>query len=160
MQKLDGRKVTLNFPNEIGQEDQESNQAAEPNPRLHEMAALLREEQADEESETEDQRGMLVLEADTGDQAEEQPEFRAGAIENPQGDQNASHPDARLEDIHSQQAVQSEVQRGDDHGDAGESDGITAGAEFAGDQPGEQDLETSGDGRQKSQRGQRIAQSG
>ena len=41
VQELDRWKAAANFPNQIRQKDEQSNQAAEPNPGLREVAALF-----------------------------------------------------------------------------------------------------------------------
>ncbi len=58
-------KVVLNVPQQIRQEDQESERAADPEPATRERAALRSQPQADHDAGPEDQHGVLVFEPDS-----------------------------------------------------------------------------------------------
>src|SRR5207253_1349959 len=54
---LDGGEVMLYLPDQVRQEERESDSAGDPYPRLQEFAATLGDQQCDGHRESEDQRG-------------------------------------------------------------------------------------------------------
>ncbi len=71
--ELEEGPVVVNVPDEIGQENQERSEAADPNPPVGEYAALLGQKQANNHAETKHRNGIFLFHSDPGHHPEPQP---------------------------------------------------------------------------------------
>jgi hypothetical protein len=53
----------MHVPQQIGEENQEGGETADPDPGMEEDAALFGQEQADDDAEAEDRDGVFLLQA-------------------------------------------------------------------------------------------------
>ena len=150
--------MVLDVPQEIRQEDQESDRAADPDPGARERAALRSQHQADHDAGAEDQHGVLVFEADSRQDAEPDPEFRVAGLDDADEQVGATHPEQRLERVHGQQAVRGEECRRHQGRERRQALGKTLPAEFTRDQCGESNLGGAGHGGKEPDGGQGITE--
>ena len=101
---------------------------------------------------------MLVLEPEAGEEAEQYPETWVTAANDADHDQHTSHPEDRLKAVHRQNAVDHQVDRGDEYGESGQRLGKGPTAELARDQHGQSHHSRAGQHRQDPQRRQRAAE--
>ena len=111
LQILERWKMTVRLPDQIGQEERDRDGAGNPDPGLGKFAAMMGEQQSNRYRETEEECGMLVLEAQTRQYAEPDPQTRVARAQDARDHQNAAHPVQRLERIHGQQAVSDQYRR-------------------------------------------------
>ena len=158
LQILDGWESVLPLPDKVGQKDRQRHRGAEPDPWPRELAAERCRNDRDRHGGAEKEGRMFVLEPETGEDAEHYPETWIAAANDTDQDQDAAHPKERLERIHRQDAIDRQVDRGDDDPETGESLGKRAAAELSGDQDRQRHHGSSRQHRQHPQRRQRTAE--
>src|SRR5216684_8444283 len=97
--QFEKREVMLDVPDEIGKEYQESEQAAEPDPRLEEHGAMLGKQQAHDHTGGEEDDAILILKRHARDESEPQPQFLIAGLDDADQDQRASRPGQRFESV-------------------------------------------------------------
>jgi len=134
--QFDKGPVIVNVPEQVGEENQECGEAAEPDPGIEEDAALRSEQKADDDAEAEDGDGVFFLQAEAGDYAEPQPIargiFSSGTFDGEDREVSAAHPEVRFEAVGAEQAAVGEILGCDNDGDGAEKQGEAASAELAG----------------------------
>src|SRR2546427_8828004 len=138
-QQSDGRPSVSDFPNHVGQKNQEGREPAEPNPRPAEIANRGSQEKAQENSRAEEQHRMLVKHADSRNPAEQEPQALRASIQNAQQDCGAKHPQYRLESIHGEKIVEGQINRRQQDGSSGEDAVQPAAAHLEQQPPREED---------------------
>ncbi len=89
---FDGGEVMPDLPNDVGEENCERNCARNPDPLLREFAAMVGEEQSQNDREPEGERGRFIFEAQASQNSEPQPEKRVSRAQNARQDKYAPHP--------------------------------------------------------------------
>src|SRR6267143_4158425 len=98
-EQFEKREMMLDIPDEIGKEYQESDQAAEPDPRLTEHGAMLSKQQARDHAGGEEDDAIFILKRYARDQAAPQPQFLVACLDDPDQDQRASRSGQRFEGV-------------------------------------------------------------
>ena len=150
--------MVVNVPQEIGQENQEGREPAQPDPFVGEDAALLGEQQADHNAEAEQRDGILLLHAQARDNAEPEPVARIVALDGENREIGATHPQIRFETVGSQQAAVGEVLRRDHDRHRAEQKGESPSAKFAGENRGLHHQKRRRQRRDKAHAAQRVSQ--
>src|SRR5260370_21148830 len=123
--ELNERPVVLDVPENIGKEDEEGSESAEPDPLVEEDAALLRQQQADDDAEAEESNGVFLLKADTRDHAKPAPVSWIIALDRQECEVSATHPQVGFKTVCPQQAAVGEVLRCDERAHGAEKEGVT-----------------------------------
>src|ERR1700719_4165028 len=71
--QFDKRPVIVDVPQQIGQKDQKSGEAPQPDPLVGEYSALFRQHKANHDSEAEDGNGIFLFHAKTGNDTKPKP---------------------------------------------------------------------------------------
>src|SRR6266436_4993743 len=151
-------EVMLDVPDEIGEEYQESDQAAEPDPRLKEHRAMLSKQQARYHAGGEEDDAIFVLKRYARDRAKPQPQFLVARLDDPDQHQSASRPGQRFEGVHRNVVAHREADPGGEDGQRGERLRKSLAAEFAGDPSGEKHRARAGQRRKEPDRLQGVAE--
>ena len=128
--------AVLHLPQDVGQEEEDGDQPAQPDPRLAEMPALRREQQAHEHPEAEEEKAVLVLQPEPADEPEEEPELRVAGVHDPHHDPGPQRPEQDVERVHGEDVEEEEIDRDDQGADRGQCLGVAAAAHLAGDPAG------------------------
>jgi hypothetical protein len=158
LQILDGWKTMLPLPDDVGQKDRQRDRSAEPDPGLEQLAAQRRGDDGNSDCGAEEEGRMLILEPKTGEDAEQDPETRVAAANDADQYQDAAHPEERFEGVHRQDAVDHQVDRGDDDSETGKSLCERAAAKLSGDRHGQRHQGDAGQNRQDPECRQRTAE--
>ncbi len=157
-QNFDGRKVILDLPQQVGKEDDEGEQSAEPDPRISQVACPETDPKTEKNRQAKNQRGMLVQNSHAGDQSEKQPQPRRAALGDAHGHGHTGHPKKRFKRIHGKKAVHGQVDGTEKDRGRGEHVSKPAPAEFAHHPGRQQNSGGSGKSREKAQRKERISE--
>ena len=74
------------FQSHVGKEDKEGGESAEPDPLFEEDAALLGQQQTDDDAEAEDGNGVFFFQAKTRNHAEPEPVARIITLDGEDGE--------------------------------------------------------------------------
>src|SRR5258708_24815774 len=114
-EQFDERRVVAQVRKQMGQEDQECRQAAEPYPFVEKCAAFFGEEQADHSSEAEEGDGIFFFQPKTRDRTEPEPVargvFSTGALSGENREVGAAHPQVGFEAVRAQQTSGGKILR-------------------------------------------------
>src|SRR5216684_2974812 len=156
--QFEERPVIVNVPEEVRKKNQECREAAEPYPLVEKDAALFGEEQADNNSETEERDGILFLQAKARDHAEPQPVAWSVALNREHGEVGAAHPKIGFEAVCAKQTSIGKILRCDKDGDCAQKQGEAASAKFAGKEGGLYDKERRREGGDETNGAQRVSE--
>jgi hypothetical protein len=152
------REVVLEVPDQVGQIDQHGQHAAEPEPARPEGPPLGREDQPHDDGGAEEGHGVLVEHAEAGHDAEEKPAPVPPVAHDADHDPRGAGPEELLQGVHGVDAVQRQPDGGRQHGERRDALGETAAAEVAGHEPGHQHQGGAGEGREKPDGEERVAE--
>ncbi len=129
-----GREAMRVLPDQVRCEDRKRNRASDPDPWLDQLAPERGEKHRDDDGESEEQRGVLVQQAETAKSPEQQPESRLSGAGDPDDDEHGRCPDQRFEYVHREEAADPENDRCGGHRQTSEPLRESSSAEFAGDE--------------------------
>lgn len=122
------------------------------------MAALRGQEQGHHQAEAEEQHRVLVHQAEAGDQADPQPQPGLVLLEDPHQQKEADGPEQHLEGRDAEHVGGAEVDRRDQHREAGHHLDEAAAAEAAGQEADQQHRRRSRQGGEDPQADERLAE--
>ena len=146
------------LPDQVGQEQRHRDGAGNPYPGLQKFSPQRRQQKREGNRESEEQRGMFILQSQPGQDAEPHPQARIAGAENAQDDQRAAHPEQRLDCVHGEEAVFHQQAGAHQDRQTGEELGVASAAELARNQHGERHQGRARQRRNDAQRRQRASQ--
>ncbi len=152
--------VVPDVPEQVGQENEEGSESAQPDPLIEEDAALFGQQQADDDTKAEDGNGIFLFQAKTCDQAKPEPVAWLIVLDGADGEVGTAHPEVRFQTVCPEQASVREVLRCDERTDGAQEKCELAAAEFAGDGGGLHDQKGRRQSWDEANAAQRVAKRG
>ena len=158
LEVLERREAVPDLPEHVREEEKQGDRAADPDPSLAELAALGRQDERDDDGRAEEERRVLVLEAQSREDAERDPPARVSGPDDANEREDAAHPEERLEAVHRHERVLREEDRREERAQSGEQLGVTPPAELAREHDRDRDLRGARDRGDPPQHGKRAAE--
>ena len=133
------------FHSRFGRKSRNASSPASTSQRLNRCLRCGSEHEPGDQTEAEDQHGVLGFQTEAGDQSEPEPEFLVAGIDDADEDERAPHPAERLEGVDVEEMIQRQDAGSEQDAEGGEPLGKAASAQFARDGSGEQHQAGAGD---------------